>query len=55
MSKPAGLIEQDLIGARPTDQGKTGGAPRYSSDRNVDLRKAGKTGNARQSHGPHAE
>ena len=53
MGKPAGQIEQDLIGAGPTDQGQTGGATRYGSDRNVDLRKAGKTGDACQSHGPH--
>src|SRR5262249_2560428 len=50
--KLAGQIEQDLIGAGPTDQGQTGGATRYSSDRKVDLRKTAKTSAASQTPGP---
>ena len=43
---PTGQIEQDFIGAGPTDQGQTGGATRYSSDWNVNLRKTANTGDA---------
>ena len=51
--EPTDQIEQDFIGAGPTDQGQTGGATRYGSDRNVDLRETANTGDASQSHGPY--
>ncbi len=55
MRKPAGQIEQDFIGAGPTDQGEAGGTACHGSSRDVDLRKARNAGDTRQSHSPHPE